>query len=367
MLSAADVDECAAGTAQCEENSFCVDTEGSYKCSCKNGFKREGDVCVDEDECANDAHFCDEHAECINTIGGHKCVCKEGYQGSGEVCEKTVGPCDSAPCGVNGLCHPEGEAFYCECHAGFETVDGVCADVDECATGADSCSEHATCENTEGSFTCKCNPGYTGDGHSCQDIDECATNSANCDINAVCTNTPGSFTCQCATGFTGDGLHCEQEVLHPDQMHCRGWTAWTECKDGALHSTRVCSGLPSKVEVRECPEGNAAETCGDWTEWSPCPGAANNMTSRSRERFGEEGCEEAHESLECPNEGEAAVVEESERLSPEKRDAPRGRQGLVRERPCLRASVCVQNWKRSAAPSASGVRAEFPRAACASA
>ena len=32
------------------ENSFCTNTDGSYTCDCKDGFKKIGDFCYDIDE-----------------------------------------------------------------------------------------------------------------------------------------------------------------------------------------------------------------------------------------------------------------------------------------------------------------------------
>ena len=43
------------------------------------------------------------------------------------------------------------------------------ADVNECDSDGDICSENAiaNCTNLEGSFNCTCNPGYTGNGVNC--------------------------------------------------------------------------------------------------------------------------------------------------------------------------------------------------------
>ena len=41
-------------------------------------------------------------------------------------------------------------------------------DIDECATGMDSCNESADCIDTEGSYDCMCYAGYSGDGFSCE-------------------------------------------------------------------------------------------------------------------------------------------------------------------------------------------------------
>ena len=45
------VDECAANTASCPENSQCLDSDGSYTCPCDYGFKANGGKCEQIDEC----------------------------------------------------------------------------------------------------------------------------------------------------------------------------------------------------------------------------------------------------------------------------------------------------------------------------
>lgn len=298
-----DVDECTAGTATCGDRSFCVDTQGSYKCECKNGYRQSGEDCVDVDECEADVHTCSEHATCTNTEGSHTCTCNEGYQGDGKKCEKTVGPCDNSPCGNNAICEATADSYNCTCNAGYEMKDGACVDIDECQAGTHNCDPHADCSNTDGSFTCTCGSGYTGLGTLCEDVDECAGNHAGCDINAVCTNVPGSFTCECKTGFEGDGHECTEKVVLPGQVHCDSWTAWTECTAETKQSTRKCVALPLKVEVKLCPDADIS-SCGELGEWSSCPGADNNLSHRRAEKFGEPGCEHAEEVRECADEGQ---------------------------------------------------------------
>ncbi|XP_026193637.1 fibrillin-1, partial [Cyclospora cayetanensis] len=298
-ITCENVDECAAGTAVCSDNSFCVDTQGSYKCECKNGYKQEGEECVDVNECEDGVHSCSELATCANTDGSFTCTCNEGYQGDGRTCEKTVGPCDFAPCGVKGTCEPNGESYTCICHTGYHLVEGICQDIDECEDLTHNCDPHATCANTDGSFTCTCGSGYTGFGTTCQDIDECEGNAAKCDISATCTNTPGSFTCTCNTGFEGDGFTCEEKPMLPGQQHCSSWTTWSKCTGESIYSTRQCIVLPSKKEQRLClgaePE---KEGCGEFSEWSDCS-HVDNTSRRQREKFGEAGCEDAEEIREC--------------------------------------------------------------------
>lgn len=48
-----DIDECREVEDACSSNEECVNTPGSYVCSCKSGFRRENltQACVDINEC----------------------------------------------------------------------------------------------------------------------------------------------------------------------------------------------------------------------------------------------------------------------------------------------------------------------------
>ena len=39
----ADIDECSKVLCLSKENSFCVNTEGSFKCECREGFRESAD------------------------------------------------------------------------------------------------------------------------------------------------------------------------------------------------------------------------------------------------------------------------------------------------------------------------------------
>ena len=41
----ADIDECSADSRPCGENADCTNSEGSYSCTCKQGFTGDGAVC----------------------------------------------------------------------------------------------------------------------------------------------------------------------------------------------------------------------------------------------------------------------------------------------------------------------------------
>jgi mannan endo-1,4-beta-mannosidase len=66
-----DINECARGTANCSPNAACVNTVGSYLCSCYQGFKGDGKTCV---ETENFKSLINEYT----TLGAGKTACKEG-------------------------------------------------------------------------------------------------------------------------------------------------------------------------------------------------------------------------------------------------------------------------------------------------
>lgn len=41
---------------------------------------------VDQDECAGEDHYCNVNADCVNTPGSYRCACKDGFVGDGFSC-----------------------------------------------------------------------------------------------------------------------------------------------------------------------------------------------------------------------------------------------------------------------------------------
>ncbi|PFX13278.1 Fibrillin-1 [Stylophora pistillata] len=71
----------------CYNNATCLVgfTDKGYKCVCPSGYT--GDHCEkDINECATDAHYCSVHAHCNNIEGSFNCSCKEGFNGDGKNC-----------------------------------------------------------------------------------------------------------------------------------------------------------------------------------------------------------------------------------------------------------------------------------------
>lgn len=188
-----DVDECADGTDTCDDLATCTNTPGTFTCACNAGYAGDGESCADVDECAEETDTCDDNAACANTDGAFTCACLIGFEGDGQTCTD-VDECASEPCAADATCTNTPGDFTCACNAGYEgNGSESCADVDECATGADTCAEQATCTNTAGAFSCACNAGYEGDGATCTDVDECAADP--CKSSETCANTDGAFTC----------------------------------------------------------------------------------------------------------------------------------------------------------------------------
>ena len=240
---------CAVGhcdNRSCPSNGKCI-SPTSDECECKEGYswKQSTKFCQDIDECLS-GHNCDQNSTCVNSLGSFTCSCNSGYFGDGKTCEK--GDCTDDVCSFNEECVSPTK-LDCRCITGFErNVSQICVDVDECLTDTEICHSSANCTNAIGSYSCSCDAGYKSNGNSCSDLhecdiglhnchdkakctntigsfnctckndyggnetfctkDECSTGFHNCHINATCTNTAGSFSCLCETGFDGNGENC---------------------------------------------------------------------------------------------------------------------------------------------------------------
>jgi len=218
-----------------------------------------------KDEAKTVPKFCKndyKNAQCTNTDGSFKCACRDGFVGDGIGADgcTDIDECGSAPC-ENGECMDDGPLSYaCTCDEGW--TDTNCdADVNECLTGAHDCHVDGKCVNVPGAYYCRCVSGFTGDGYTCTDLDDCdpdpcdpvhgvckdqganrygciCTNGPNydleelgpysgfappdcsqptnecldgthvCDPNADCFDVYGSYMCTCNEGYYGDGLDC---------------------------------------------------------------------------------------------------------------------------------------------------------------
>uniref|UniRef100_H3AKG6 Fibrillin 1 n=1 Tax=Latimeria chalumnae TaxID=7897 RepID=H3AKG6_LATCH len=189
-----DIDECKVIQGVCH-NGQCINTHGSYRCLCKQGFTTDitGTACVDLDECSQAPKPC--NFICKNTYGSYHCSCPKGYL--------------------------------------LQEDKRSCKDFDECSTKQHNCQ--FLCVNTVGGFTCKCPPGFTQHHTACIDNNECVTEPGLCGAKGICQNTPGSFTCECQRGFSLDqtGLSCEDvdecDGSHRCQHGCQNMIGGYRC------------------------------------------------------------------------------------------------------------------------------------------
>nr|XP_020443075.1 cysteine-rich with EGF-like domain protein 1 [Monopterus albus] len=109
-----DIDECGTEMSNCSPNSYCFNTEGSFECrdcapacvgcmgggparcrKCASGYRLTDSKCLDVDECSDRVLACHGLDElCINTAGSYRCDCAEGFIRKETVCVKKERPSD---------------------------------------------------------------------------------------------------------------------------------------------------------------------------------------------------------------------------------------------------------------------------------
>uniref|UniRef100_A0A2C9JEB6 Uncharacterized protein n=1 Tax=Biomphalaria glabrata TaxID=6526 RepID=A0A2C9JEB6_BIOGL len=243
-----DINECNRTVSPCDANANCLNTIGSFQCTCKSGYRMQISRCVDINECTENLHACQQI--CINEPSTYSCDCYDGFQKTGLLLHDCFKNTSSDPCAnlnktcVYGCRNNSGSA-ECFCEVGYKLKpDGVgCEDIDECKENL--CSQE--CTNTVGSYTCSCYVGYQlssrdkrvceacsnnlygvdckstcncrGRASACDNVKGCLCNSGwtgvSCDTDVnecvvtpdicprdqICTNTNGSYTCTCPAGF----------------------------------------------------------------------------------------------------------------------------------------------------------------------
>ncbi|XP_076011770.1 signal peptide, CUB and EGF-like domain-containing protein 2 isoform X3 [Genypterus blacodes] len=276
-------DPCAEGSDGCHIDAICQTTQGSYKCTCKAGFKGDGKDCEDVDECdlefnggcvhecnnipgnyrctchdgfnlAHDGHNCLDVDECrfnnggcqhtcVNTMGSYECRCKDGFflSDNQHTCiHRSVEglSCMNKEHGCAHICKetPKG-GVACECRPGFELARNQRGCILTCNHGNGGCQH--TCEDTEHGPICRCHARYTlqPDRRSCVERDEAATDSS--DHNATSftevdkrvkrrllmeTCAVNNGGCDCTCKDTSTGVRCSCPVgftLQPDGKTCK--------------------------------------------------------------------------------------------------------------------------------------------------
>nr|XP_019935283.1 PREDICTED: fibrillin-1-like [Paralichthys olivaceus] len=109
-----DLDECADGQHQCHQR--CINTFGSFKCGCDDGYHPAPDQtsCLDINECQEQK--CEW--QCINLLGSHRCICPRGYtlHRDGQRCQD-INECSQRNGGCSNLCVNRRGGYKCACPA----------------------------------------------------------------------------------------------------------------------------------------------------------------------------------------------------------------------------------------------------------
>ncbi|XP_008123667.1 latent-transforming growth factor beta-binding protein 1 isoform X5 [Anolis carolinensis] len=268
-------------------NGECLNTMGSYRCTCKMGFMPDPTLsrCIlvvektsppvpvevgpdvstssasqviaptqvtEINECTVNPDICGA-GHCVNLPVGYTCFCYDGYKINDQQTKcSDINECTQTPhlCSL-GRCENTEGSFLCICQAGFMANEqGTdCVDVDECAR-PHTCGE-GFCVNTIGSYRCEyCDSGFRMNRRGqCEDIDEC-TIPHTCP-DAECVNTLGSYQCvPCRDGFRGWNGQCHDI---------------NECQYSSLCTNGQCENLEGSFRCF-CSQGYQLSSAGDQCE-----------------------------------------------------------------------------------------------------
>ncbi|KAG1675003.1 von Willebrand factor C and EGF domain-containing protein [Nymphon striatum] len=197
----------------------CDMQSGYPSCSCFIGFQLHEDLktCVDINECEINKEICNKNL-CLNTIGSYKCSCDGTASKDGRKCAITADQSTQLRSKIalksystdfsDLVDHEIKQPQLCPHGYMYNRVLGFCNDVNECRIRRRLECDHI-CVNTPGSYSCSCYLGYSlqPDKHSCKrkkiNIELCipqCTNSGTC-ING---------NCLCKAGLHGKA--CEKDV-----------------------------------------------------------------------------------------------------------------------------------------------------------
>ncbi|KAF7650150.1 hypothetical protein LDENG_00130450 [Lucifuga dentata] len=176
----------------CQQGCKHGECVGPDRCKCHPGYT--GKACNhDLNECGLKPRPCKHR--CMNTLGSYKCYCANGYMLQPDGSCRNARTCYHANCQYG--CEVIKGAVHCTCPSpGLRLGPDrrTCVDIDECVLGGSVCPRRRKCMNTFGSFVCKCQHGfklmYVNGRYDCIDKDS----------RPFCALNPAAPKCSCKDG-----------------------------------------------------------------------------------------------------------------------------------------------------------------------
>ncbi|XP_072314983.1 nephronectin-like [Eucyclogobius newberryi] len=236
------------------------------QCRCEPGFT--GKTCnQDLNECGLKPRPCKHR--CMNTLGSYKCYCSDGYR---------LQP--------DGSCRNARTCFHANCQYGCEVMKGrvrctcpspglrlgpdqrTCVDVNECLALPGVCPHRRKCINTFGSFVCKCHFGfrlsYVNGRYSCIDKDS----------RSFCALNPEAPKCKCKDGNCKDVPKVKVEPQTP-----RTTTTTTTSTTTTLKTSTIIPTTTPRITTRTIPTTTIIPTTTTTTTTSITPVATTTTAT----------------------------------------------------------------------------------------
>uniref|UniRef100_A0A3B3DYG5 Signal peptide, CUB and EGF-like domain-containing protein 2 n=1 Tax=Oryzias melastigma TaxID=30732 RepID=A0A3B3DYG5_ORYME len=250
------VNSCAEGSDSCHIDAICQTTQGSYKCTCKAGFKGDGKHCEDIDECDLDFNGGCVH-ECNNIPGNYRCTCYDGFNlaHDGHNC-LDVDECKFNNGGCQHTCVNAMGSYECRCKEGFFLSDNQHTCIHRSVEGLNCMNKEHGCahickETPKGGVACECRPGF-----------ELAKNQRGC----ILTCNHGNGGCQHTCEDTENGPICRchaRYTLQPDKKSCveRNEATMESSDHNATSFTEADKRVKRRLLMETCAVNNGGCDC----------------------------------------------------------------------------------------------------------
>ncbi|CAF4267226.1 unnamed protein product [Rotaria socialis] len=163
LIDICDIDECTSELSSCAVDvSYCVNTVGSYNCSCLPGYQLVNGSCTSIDQCNATAGLCSIYTNtyCVSTPGSYQCRCNDQY-GLGGNPSQTYADVRN----TSSTCLPLDYSSFCQ---------NQCVPPASCSASTGKCvcplsTMSISYSNTSANETCLCpnDPFYIYNGSAC--------------------------------------------------------------------------------------------------------------------------------------------------------------------------------------------------------